>query len=92
LSVPETAIDFSIHGDSVFVLNKREGGEQLIATRALVRTDGRSGDRVIVRSGIKAGDLIATTGQLKLHDGTPVQVVESGTLDAAAKKIQGRLE
>ncbi|HSB96304.1 MAG TPA: efflux RND transporter periplasmic adaptor subunit [Spongiibacteraceae bacterium] len=94
LSVPETAIDFSIHGDSVFVLRKQktEQGEALVATRALVQTDGRSGDRVIVRSGLQAGDLVATTGQIKLHDGAPVQIVDNTTLEAAAKKMQGRPE
>jgi membrane fusion protein, multidrug efflux system len=94
LSVPETAIDFSIHGDSVFVLRKKktEQGEELVATRALVKTDGRSGDRIIVRSGLQTGDLVATTGQLKLHDGAPVQIVDNATLEAAAKKMQGRPE
>jgi multidrug efflux system membrane fusion protein len=58
----------------------------------LVQTDGRSGDRVIVRSGLQAGDLVATTGQIKLHDGAPVQIVENTTLETAAKKMQGRPE
>jgi membrane fusion protein, multidrug efflux system len=102
LSVPDTAIEYSIHGDAVYVISKSQpkengaapaaSGEQLVATRALVKTDGRVGDRVIIRSGLKAGDLIVTAGQLKLHDGAPVQVVSADTLDAAAKKAQGRLE
>jgi hypothetical protein len=45
-----------------------------------------------VRSGLQAGDLVATTGQLKLHDGAPVQIVDNATLDAAAKKMHGRPE
>ena len=99
LSVPDTAIEYSIHGDAVYVIAKpaqKEGeppaGEQLVATRALVKTGGRAGDRVIIRSGLKAGDLIVTAGQLKLHDGAPVQVVAAETLDSAAKKAKGRLE
>jgi multidrug efflux system membrane fusion protein len=102
LSVPDTAIEYSIHGDAVYVISKQQqkegaaapqgAGEQLVATRALVKTDGRVGDRVIIRSGLKSGDLIVTAGQLKLHDGAPVQVVSAETLDAAAKKTQGRLE
>ncbi|HEY3697873.1 MAG TPA: efflux RND transporter periplasmic adaptor subunit [Spongiibacteraceae bacterium] len=94
LSVPVTAIDFSIHGDSVYVINKKknDNGEQLIAARMLVQTDGRYGERVIVRSGLKAGDTIVTSGQLKLHDGAEVKIVDSTTLDDAAKKLQGRPE
>lgn len=100
LSVPDTAIEYSIHGDAVYVITRQkdaanakgEGGEQLVATRALVKPDGRIGDRVVIRSGLKPGDLVVTAGQLKLHDGAAVQVVSSDTLDAAAKKTQGRLE
>lgn len=94
LSVPVTAIDFSIHGDSVYVINKKksDNGEQLIAARTLVKTDGRYGERAIVRSGLKAGDTIVTSGQLKLHDGAEVKIVDSTMLDDAAKKLQGRPE
>lgn len=94
LSVPETALDFSIHGDSVFVLRPQSSASNapLIATRVLVQTDGRVGERVIVRSGIQAGDLVVTTGQLKLHDGAAVQVVANSALTAAAAAIQGRPE
>jgi membrane fusion protein, multidrug efflux system len=97
ISVPVIAIEFSIHGDSVYVISKKDEtdkqkGEQLIAARALVQTDGRTNDRVIVRSGLKAGDTIVTSGQVKLHEGAEVQIVQDKTLDDAAKKIQGRPE
>jgi multidrug efflux system membrane fusion protein len=90
MTVPAIAIDFSIHGDSVYVINKR--GDKTMVSRALVQTDGRVGDRVIVRSGVKAGDLVVTNGQVKLHEGADVQIVQDKTLDDAAKKIQGRPE
>ena len=92
LSVPETALNFSIHGDSVYVLKpqKKEKGEQWIAMRALVHTDGRIGDRVIVRSGLQAGDRIVTAGQLRLFDGAPVEIVSKATLDST--KQQSRVE
>ena len=94
LSVPATAIDFSIHGDSVYVLSKQktDAGEQTVAKRALVQTDGRDGDRVILRGGVKAGDTIVTSGQIKLQEGAAVQIVESKVLDDAAAQIQGRPE
>lgn len=99
VSVPGTAIEFSIHGDSVYVINKpkqddrnKGAGNQLTVSRALVRTDGRFGERAIVRSGIKAGDMVVTTGQVKLHEGAVVEIVQSQTLEDAAKKLQGRPE
>jgi len=98
VSVPAIAIDFSIHGDSVYVIhkesvvNKDSAGKQPTVSRALVQSDGRVGDRIIVRSGLKAGDMIVTSGQVKLHEGAEVQIVQDATLDAAAKKMQGRPE
>jgi len=92
VSIPETAVDYSIHGDSVYVLKKQKAaqGEQWIATRALVRTDGRTGDRVIVRSGVRAGDRVVTAGQLRLHDGAVVQIVSNDTLNVDRQR--GRVE
>ena len=102
VSVPATAIEFSIHGDSVYVVKKQKNadqhgdlpkganGEQLTVSRALVQTDGRFGERAIVRSGLAAGDTVVTTGQVKLHEGAVVEIVQSNTLEDAAKKLQGR--
>ncbi len=98
VSVPDTAIEFSIHGDSVYVINKTKngdkgpGGQQLTVSRALVQTDGRFGERAIVRSGLKAGDTVVTTGQVKLHEGAVVEIVQNTTLEDAAKKMHGRPE
>lgn len=90
VSVPAIAIDYSIHGDSVYVINKQ--GDKTTVSRALVQTDGHFGDRVIVRSGLKAGDTIVTSGQVKLHEGAAVQIVQDKTLVDAAQKNQGRVE
>jgi multidrug efflux system membrane fusion protein len=90
LTVPETAVDYTIHGDSVFVVHKSAGQDQqptLTATRALVKTGARVGDRVVITDGLKPGDLVVTVGQLKLQDGAPVALVDNKTLrDAAAKQ------
>ncbi len=90
VTVPAIAIDYSIHGDSVYVIHKTSG--QLTVSRALVQTDGSIDNRMIVRSGIKAGDTIVTSGLVKLHEGATVQIVQDKTLDDAAKQIQGRME
>jgi multidrug efflux system membrane fusion protein len=92
VSIPTLAIDYSIHGDSVFVVQKQktERGEQLIAKRTLVKTDGQFGDSVIVRSGVKAGEMVVTAGQMKLHDGAVVQIADNNTLANIAGKVQSR--
>lgn len=94
LLIPATAIDFSIHGDSVFILEKRKSarGEVLTAVRTLVKIDGQIGDKVIVRSGLKSGDLVVTAGQIKLQDGAPVEIAQGDALGNIAAKVSSRPE
>lgn len=89
LTVPEIAVDYTIHGDSVYVVRKARDGV-LRVTRALVKPGARVGDRVVIGTGLDAGALVVTTGQLKLQDGAEVSVVNSTTLSDAAGK-QGAL-
>jgi membrane fusion protein, multidrug efflux system len=82
--VPETAVDYSLYGDSVFVI-KQDGvdaaGKPVIkATRVYVKTGQRFDNQVAVLSGLSAGEAVAASGQLKLSTGTVVQIVESKAL------------
>ncbi len=74
VTVPETAIDHSLYGDSVFLIVKDEGGEKQgwHVKRTYVTTGEHFGDRVAVLSGISAGDRVVASGQLKLTDNAAV--------------------
>ncbi|NMG75238.1 efflux RND transporter periplasmic adaptor subunit [Aromatoleum diolicum] len=48
------------------------------AQRVEVRTGVRRGTRVEIVSGLQAGDIVVTAGQLKLRDGAAVEVVSPG--------------
>lgn len=74
--VPQTAIQFSAYGDSVWVIGKAPDGK-LNATRRVVTTGGRQGDLVQIVQGLAAGEQIASSGLLKLRDGSTVQVDNS---------------
>ncbi|MBX9711158.1 MAG: efflux RND transporter periplasmic adaptor subunit [Xanthobacteraceae bacterium] len=76
-TVPETAVDYTLYGDSAFVVkeNKTDDGKTtLTAVRTPVKTGTRSGGQVVVLSGIKPGDRIVAVGQLKLQSGAPVTI------------------
>jgi membrane fusion protein (multidrug efflux system) len=60
------------------------------AQRVEVKTGARRGTRVEIVSGVQAGDVVVTAGQLKLRDGAPVQVVGAGA--AGAAPAAGRAE
>lgn len=83
---PETAISFTLYGDSVFVVVPKldedgkplldENGEpQRVAQRRAVETGDRRDGLVEVRKGLKAGEQVVTNGQLKLDDGTLIKLV-----------------
>ncbi len=95
ITVPEIAVDYTIHGDSVYVVHKGsgQGGDTaLTATRALIKTGARVGDRIEIQTGLREGDLVVTIGQLKLQDGAVVALVDDKTLRDAEVKQRGLLQ
>lgn len=79
--VPTTAISFTMYGDSVFVIEKNKDGHKdkndhdiLTVKRVFVTTGEQQGSDTVIKHGIKAGDLVVATGELKLEDGTQVTI------------------
>jgi multidrug efflux system membrane fusion protein len=68
---PTTAIQSSASGDSVFVV--REGKAALVPVTA----GAEVGARTIVETGLKSGDVVVTTGQLRLQPGAAVKAVST---------------
>jgi len=84
VTVPETAVDYTLYGDSVFVLTPngtdKDGKPILKATRTFVKTGERFNNRVAIQEGLKPGDLVAASGQIKLINGGSVTVTASEAL------------
>lgn len=78
LTVPQTAISYNPFGDIIYLVRSqgkdKKGKEILIAKQAFVITGQTRGDQVTVLKGIKEGDTIVTSGQLKLKNGSQVAV------------------
>ncbi len=76
--LPETAIDFTLYGDSVYVVREEgtdPGGKPLVkAFRTPVKTGTRWAGKVAVLSGVSAGQRVVAAGQIKLQNGAPVVV------------------
>jgi membrane fusion protein (multidrug efflux system) len=70
VTLPQTAINYSLYGNSVFII-QGEPGKQT-AKQVFVTLGEQKGDVVAIETGLEGGELIATSGQLKLHTGTPV--------------------
>lgn len=76
LTLPQTAITFNPYGDVVYIIKqtgKDEKGEPiLIANQVFVVTGETRGDQISILKGLKEGETIVTSGQLKLKNGAQV--------------------
>jgi hypothetical protein len=83
--VPETAVENTLYGDSVYVVKDggvdEKGKSVLKAVRTPVKTGEHFGNRVAIASGLKADERVVALGQNKvLFDGAPVTPSESEAL------------
>jgi len=76
LVVPRTAIRASTYGDSVFLIDEAEDGEGLQVTQRFVQTGMSRGDLITIVDGVEDGDQVASSGLLKLQNGSPVRIDE----------------
>jgi multidrug efflux system membrane fusion protein len=77
VTVPETAVDYTLYGDSVFLITEKkadDGTTSLTAVRTFVRTGNRIEGRAEILSGVKEGDRVVAVGQLKLQTGAAVSI------------------
>ncbi|MEJ2177180.1 MAG: efflux RND transporter periplasmic adaptor subunit [Gammaproteobacteria bacterium] len=71
-AIPITAVSYATYGDSVFVLEEKDG--QLVARQQFVQLGETRGDFVAVKDGVQPGDLVASSGIFKLRGGMPVAI------------------
>src|ERR1700730_17557686 len=77
VTVPETSVDYTLYGDSVFLITEKkedDGKTSLAVVRTFVRTGNRVNGRAEILSGLKPGDRVVAVGQLKLQSGAAVAI------------------
>jgi membrane fusion protein (multidrug efflux system) len=75
LTLPDAAISYNPYGDTVFVVRPgAKPGSHPTVRQVFVTLGPTRGDQVAVLKGIEAGELIVTSGQLKLRNGTAVTI------------------
>jgi membrane fusion protein, multidrug efflux system len=77
VTVPETAVDYTLYGDSVFLITEKkedDGKSSLTVVRTFVVTGNRVNGRAEILSGLKPGDRVVAVGQLKLQSGAAVTI------------------
>ena len=88
ITVPETAVDYTLYGDSVYLLTEKKGDDgktSLTVTRTFVQTGNRINGRAEILKGLKDGDRVIAVGQLKLQSGAAVTISTDPTPPIPAK-------
>ena len=88
VTVPETSVDYTLYGDSVYLLSEKkeeDGKTSLIVTRTFVQTGKRIEGRAEILKGLKDGDRVVAVGQLKLQSGSAVTISSDPTPPIPAK-------
>jgi multidrug efflux system membrane fusion protein len=77
VTVPETAVDYTLYGDSVYLITEKkddDGKTSLTAVRTFVQTGNRIEGRAEIVKGLKPGDRVVAVGQLKLQSGAAISI------------------
>jgi membrane fusion protein (multidrug efflux system) len=93
VTVPQTAITYTLYGDSVLVVVPAKDTDpaakepELDIERRLVKPGSVRDGRVEIVSGIKAGEDIVVAGQNKIDQGSKVRIDNSMALKAPADRL-----
>ena len=100
VTVPRTAVTYGLYGDSVWVVKESPPepektasvgdvavpAPKLTAERRFVRVGPSQGDEVALLEGVKAGEQVITSGQLKLHPDAAIKIDNSRPLTPQAER------
>jgi membrane fusion protein, multidrug efflux system len=78
LTLPQTTVTYNPYGDTIFIVEegaKGPGYKPLLTVKQSFITVGeKRGDQVAILTGLKEGEMVVTSGQLKLRNGSPVVI------------------
>lgn len=81
LTLPQTAVSFNPYGEIIYVIREsgkdKKGKPILTAHQVFVISGETRGDQVAILKGLKEGDMVVTSGQLKLKNGNQVAINNS---------------
>ena len=94
LTLPRTAVTFNPYGETVYIVEEKgkdkAGKKALIARQTFVTLGPARGDQVAILSGVKEGDQVVTSGQLRIKNNSAVIINNQvqPLNDAAPKPVE----
>jgi membrane fusion protein, multidrug efflux system len=83
LTLPQTAVSFNPYGSVIYLVEEKgkdkddKGNPILIVKQVFVTTGETRGDQITILSGLKENDMVVTSGQLKLKNGSRIAINNS---------------
>ena len=81
VTLPQTAVSYNPYGSLVYLVDDKgkgaDGKPQLVARQVFVTTGATRGDQVAILKGVADGDMVVTSGQVKLRNGVPIAIDNS---------------
>ena len=78
LTLPRTAVTFNPYGETVYIVEEKGatkvGKPSLFVRQTFITLGPARGDQVAILKGVKEGERIVTSGQLKLKSGSPIVI------------------
>jgi membrane fusion protein (multidrug efflux system) len=77
VTIPLSAVAFNPYGNLVYVVEEARddtGKTRKMVHQVFVTTGDQRGDQVAILKGLKAGDVVVTAGQIKLHNDMAVNI------------------
>ncbi len=75
LTLPQTAVAYNPYGETVFLVrNSAKAGAPPTAQSVFVTLGPTRGDQVAVLKGLKEGDAVVSSGQMKIKNGSPLAI------------------
>ncbi len=85
IAVPQTAVNFSLYGESVFIVQpdvkkNKDGRDTAKVKQVLVKTGDKQENLVVIQEGLKPEDIIVTSGVSKLKNDTTILINNSNPI------------
>ncbi|MGB6976635.1 MAG: efflux RND transporter periplasmic adaptor subunit [Gammaproteobacteria bacterium] len=81
LTLPQTVVSFNSYGEIIYLVQESgkdsKGNPILTAHQTFVTTGNTRGDQIAILQGLKVGETVVTSGQLKLKNGSRVIINNS---------------
>ncbi|EKA7360647.1 TPA: multidrug efflux RND transporter periplasmic adaptor subunit VmeC [Vibrio parahaemolyticus] len=82
-TLPQTAITFTLYGDNVYIVTEEDGEKRV--KQHVVKVGERTKDIAHILEGVKPGDVVVTSGQVRLSNHAKVSIVESNAITPPAE-------